>query len=80
MINHGILNRSGEDHKGCQANRALEEQMAKRVVSYVDAYWIPLAGEKDIYLHYSADISPYAAEHIFPAKESAGAHGCSSCS
>ena len=76
-----------EDHTGYQANKALEEQAAKRVVSYVeayglvlDAYWIPLAGEKDIYLHYSADISPYAAEHMFPAKNNAVAHGCSSCS
>lgn len=76
-----------EDHKGCLANQALQEQTAKRTVAYseqlglvVDGYWVPLAGEKDIYLHFFADITEYAAEHMFPAKECSEGVGCSSCS
>jgi hypothetical protein len=77
-----------EDHKGCLANKALDGQTPMRTVAYVeaygavlDSYWIPLAGEKDLYIHYSADISAYAAESMFPLKVEAGpAHGCSSCS
>jgi hypothetical protein len=77
-----------EDHKGCLANKALDGQTPMRTVAYVeaygavlDSYWIPLAGEQDLYLHFSADISAYAAESMFPAKVETGtAHGCSSCS
>lgn len=75
-----------EDHRGCLANQALQEQTAKRVVAYaenlgmvVDGYWVPLAGEPDIYLHFFADITEYAAEHMFPNKESGEVKGCSSC-
>jgi len=78
-----------EDHCGCLANQALKEQEAKRVVAYqasynmvLDSYWIPLAGVDDLYLHFSADITEYAAERMFPAKECGEAkEGCScSCS
>jgi hypothetical protein len=75
-----------EDHRGCLANQSLQEQTAKRVVGYVesyglvmDGYWVPLAGEKDIYLHFSIDITEYAAERLFPKKECGEGNGCSSC-
>ncbi len=76
-----------EDHRGCLANQALQEQTAKRVVAYsesfgivMDGYWIPLAGEKDIFLHFCIDITEYAAERLFPKKECESSAGCSSCS
>jgi len=76
-----------EDHCGCLANQALQEQEAKRVVAYqgtyamvLDSYWIPLAGVDDLYLHFSADITEYAAERMFPAKECSEAKGSCSCS
>lgn len=75
-----------EDHGKCLANQALQEQTAKRIVAYsdslgmvVDGYWIPLAGEKDIYLHFFTDITEYAAERMFPKKECEVESGCSSC-
>jgi hypothetical protein len=75
-----------EDHCGCQANQALQQQEAKRVVAYqasyamvLDSYWIPLAGVDDLYLHFSADITEYAAERMFPAKECNEAKGSCSC-
>lgn len=75
-----------EDHAGCLANQALKEQTAKRVVAYaenmglvVDGYWVPLAGEQDIYLHFFADITEYAAEKMFPKKESTEESHCGSC-
>lgn len=75
-----------EHHSGCLANQALQEQTAKRVVAYadflgqvLDSYWVPLAGEEDIYLHFSIDISKYAAERMFPGQACGEAGGCSSC-
>ena len=63
-----------EAHKGCRANKALSEQNAERVVGYVemanavlDSYWVPLAGHEDLYLHFSIDITSYAAANLFPA-------------
>lgn len=62
-----------EHHKGCLANQALAEQTAKRLVGYfepsgavLDAYWIPLAGSEDLYLHFAQDISEWAKESLFP--------------
>ena len=64
-----------EDHKGCLANQALLEQSAKRVVAYqesygmvLDSYWVPLAGAEDLYLHFSIDITDYAAGRFLPGK------------
>ena len=75
-----------EDHRGCLANQALQEQTAKRVVAYadnlgmvVDGYWVPLAGEKDIYLHFFADITEYAADRMFPKKECGAGSDCGEC-
>lgn len=75
-----------EEHRGCLANKALQEQAAKRVVAFdenfgrvIDGYWVPLAGEKDIYLHFFADITEYAAEHMFPKKDCREGDHCKSC-
>lgn len=74
-----------EHHKGCQANQALAEQTAKRVVAYfdfagavLDSYWIPLAGSSDLYLHFAADITEWAKESLVPKKGDVGA-GCATC-
>ena len=62
------------DHAGCLANAALREQVGKRVVGYVaplgkvlDTYWIPVVGHDDLYLHFSTDITEYAADRLLPA-------------
>ena len=59
--------------KGCQAGQALKEQSTKRNVSYnaafekvLDSYWVPLAGEEDLYLHLNVDITEHASEQQFP--------------
>jgi len=74
-----------EHHKGCQADQALTEQTAKRVVAYsdftgsvMDSYWIPLAGSSDLFLHFAADITEWAKESLIPKKCDADA--CSTCS
>lgn len=78
---------SSEDHRGCQANLALREQTAKRVVGYVepakavfDSYWIPLAGSEDLYLHFFTDITEYAAERLFPSAGNGETPACGNCS
>lgn len=75
-----------EHHRGCQANQALGEQTAKRVVGYfdfrgavLDSYWIPLAGSDELYLHFAADITPWAKESLIP-KGCEGGSDCSGCS
>jgi hypothetical protein len=49
-----------EIHTGCKANVALEKGMAERSVSYregatrvTDTYWIPVAMEKDLFMHFT---------------------------
>ena len=76
---------AGDSCKRCQANQALKEQSAKRLVSYygatgkvLDSYWIPLTGEDGLYLHFGIDITEFAAERLFPNSCKEGA-GCSSC-
>ncbi|BCS55400.1 hypothetical protein [Geobacter sp. SVR] len=74
-----------EHHKGCQANQALNEQTAKRVVGYfdfvgavLDSYWIPLAGSDELYLHFAADITEWAKKSMIPQKCEAGTD-CAGC-
>ncbi len=64
---------AGDGCKRCKANQALKEQSGKRLVSYyepmekvLDSYWIPLAGEEDLYLHFGIDITEYVSEQQFP--------------
>lgn len=71
-------------HACCLANTALQEGTGKRDVAYIehmglvlDSYWVPLAGVEDIYLHFSIDITAYAAERLFPGK--CGEQSCTTC-
>lgn len=75
-----------EDHRGCLANLALQEKEAKRVVGYfdvakavLDSYWVPLAGRDDIYVHFAADITPYASDRLLPAACGGESKECGSC-
>ncbi|MEE8469857.1 MAG: hypothetical protein V3S51_00830 [Dehalococcoidia bacterium] len=63
-------------HEDCMANSALEEGVAKRSVGYfaaakwvLDSYWVPVLGEKDLYVHFSTDITEYAKPELFPVSE-----------
>jgi hypothetical protein len=60
---------SGDDciHKQCLGNSALEEGVGKRSVGYyapskrfVDSYWLPIEGQKDLFVHFAIDITKYA--------------------
>ena len=64
-----------ESHNVCMANCALKEQKAQRLTGYfddykmvLDTYWIPVAGEEDLYIHFSIDITEYAAPRMFPVE------------
>jgi len=59
-------------HKHCKANAALDEGVAQRTVVYSpvsnkvnNSYWIPIAGEKDLFVHVVIDISPYVKPELF---------------
>src|SRR4051812_8411432 len=63
-----------ESHRVCQADSALREKTAKRLTAYsedygmvMDSYWVPVDGEDQLYIHFSIDITEYAAERMFPA-------------
>ncbi len=73
---------SGDDciHKQCLGNAALAEGTGKRSVGYyapskrfVDSYWLPISGEKDLFIHFAIDITKYANPELFktpdPLKE-----------
>lgn len=69
-------------HARCKANVALSEQTGVHEVGYYehlglvkDAYWVPLAGEEDLYLHFAIDITDSAAGRFFPNKQRPG-RGC----
>lgn len=56
---------------GCRADKALKDNAAvrhcakdKRSGKFLDGYWIPVQGEKDIYVHYGADISEYVKPEL----------------
>ena len=63
-------------HEGCKADLALGAGDAERSVSYIektkkvlDSYWLPITGEKDVYIHFATDITEYAKKEMFPASE-----------
>jgi hypothetical protein len=65
---------SGDDciHKMCLGNSALEEGVGKRSVGYyapskrfVDSYWLPIKGQKDLFVHFAIDITKYANPELF---------------
>ncbi len=63
-------------HEGCLGTPAVEEGVAKRLVSYIeamkqvlDSYWVPVRGEKDLYIHFATDITEYAKPELFPSSD-----------
>jgi hypothetical protein len=61
-------------HKHCKANEALAEGTAQRTVVYAPAtqkvnnsYWLPIKGEKDLFVHVVIDITQYAKPELFKA-------------
>lgn len=61
-------------HANCLADCALSENAAKRLIGYskdfgafLDSYWMPVADLKDVYIHFSIDISHVADPALFPA-------------
>src|SRR4030043_578010 len=65
---------SGDDciHKQCLGNLALEEGVGKRSVGYyapskrfVDSYWLPIRGQKELFVHFAIDITKYANPELF---------------
>lgn len=72
-------------HAGCRANVALRDKVGVRDTAWydflsavLDAYWIPLAGAEDFYVHFSNDITAFASERMIPKDDCSG--GCASCS
>jgi hypothetical protein len=56
-------------HPHCKGNAALESGTAMRSVGayrdrVLDSYWIP-AGDGELMIHFSIDITPYAKEELF---------------
>jgi hypothetical protein len=59
-------------HNFCRANAALDNGVAEQSVGYRPAskkvnnsYWLPIAGEKDLFVHVTIDISQYAKPELF---------------
>lgn len=72
-------------HASCKLKIALREKRSVRNVEYidflgqvVDTYWIPLAGEEDLYIHFANDITEWAKESLIPQKSDVEA-GCGVC-
>jgi hypothetical protein len=61
-------------HDFCRANAPLDNGVAEQEVGYRPAskkvnnsYWLPIAGEKDLFVHVTIDISQYAKPELFQA-------------
>jgi hypothetical protein len=59
-------------HKHCKANAALDEDAAQQTVAFAprsnkvnNSFWLPVAGEKDLFVHVVIDISKYAKPELF---------------
>ncbi len=59
-------------HKQCKANEAMREQTAQRELVYnatrntvSEAYWFPVPGHNDVYLHAVINLSEYAKPELF---------------
>ena len=70
-------------HKGCLANRALAENTGLRQVKFVemtnmvmDAYWIPVVGHDDVFVHFGIDITPYANDTLRQGLKSCDRASC----
>ena len=56
---------------GCLANKALKNGKAERRCGkdkrngyFMDGYWIPVRGEKDLYVHFGVDITEYVKPEL----------------
>jgi hypothetical protein len=63
---------SDKVHNFCRANAALDNGVAEQSVGYRAAskkvnnsYWLPIAGEKDLFVHVTIDITEYAKPELF---------------
>lgn len=72
-------------HASCKLNIALRKKISVRNVEYidfldqvVDTYWIPLAGEEDLYIHFANDITEWAKDSLIP-KTFETETNCSAC-
>ena len=72
-------------HASCKLNIAMRDKSSVRNVEYidflgqvVDTYWIPLAGEEDLYIHFANDITEWAKESLSP-KNCEDEASCSTC-
>lgn len=61
---------------GCLADKALRQGQGIRRAAYaprqkqfMDGFWIPVAGEKDVYVHFGNDISEYARPELLATKQ-----------
>ena len=59
-------------HSFCRANAALDNGVAEQSVGYRAAtnkvnnsFWLPIAGEKDLFVHVVIDITQYAKPELF---------------
>jgi len=59
-------------HKHCKANVALREGVPQRSIVHsavnktvTDSYWLPLAGEKELFVHTVINITEYAKPELF---------------
>ena len=55
--------------EGCLGNEALKENMGKRKAAwqeelnmFYDSYWVPVQGQKGLFVHFGNDITPYVKE------------------
>lgn len=65
-----------ESHRECLTACGLTENATKRMVGYskdfgafLDSYWMPVVGLKDVYIHFSIDIGNVADPALFPPEE-----------
>jgi hypothetical protein len=59
-------------HKHCKANEALRDQVGQRAIVHSpvrqtvsDSYWLPIPGEKDLFVHAVINITQYAKPELF---------------
>jgi len=69
------LSGGDEPCKGCLANTALKRGEGLRSTAwsakskkFMDAFWCPVEGEKDIYVHFGNDITDFVKADLLPAK------------
>ncbi len=61
---------------GCLANKALRRGAAERKAAYserqkrfMDGFWVPVDGEKDLYVHFGNDITELVRPELMPECE-----------